>query len=245
MKAPKLPGVPVAGVLHRLGTVCERAAGHVQAPAVVVDDLCTRDRACQNVPSLRPGRASGSSGGAPVWFVAVLAEQVAQAIELAVQSLVLRSYGLNVGASCQLVLQPQLVGKQLLSPVAQRRGAVEVACVERGLLLSLHLGELFCGVDKVSDQLRLRICLRARAGQHAQHPFPNPGMVCAESGQYLGGDALALAEQAEQEVLGADVVVPEGQRLPQRQLQRLLGSRRERDLAPDQALAVADDLLDL
>jgi hypothetical protein len=38
--------------------------------------------------SLRPDRASGGSGGAAVWLDAVLAEQVAQAIELAVQPLV-------------------------------------------------------------------------------------------------------------------------------------------------------------
>lgn len=49
--------------------------------------------ACRNVRSLRPGRASGGSGGAVVWLDAVLAQQVAQAIELAVQSLVFRDDG--------------------------------------------------------------------------------------------------------------------------------------------------------
>ena len=63
--------------------------------------------------------------------------------------------------------------------------------------------------------------------------------------QHLGGDALALADQAEQDVLGADVVVAELQRLAQRQLEHLLGARGERDVAAGRLLALADDLLDL
>ena len=69
--------------------------------------------------------------------------------------------------------------------------------------------------------------------------------VGAELVEDLGGDALALADQAEQDVLGADVVVAELQRLAQRQLQHLLGARRERDVARRGLLALADDLLDL
>ena len=45
-------------------------------------------------------------------------------------------------------------------------------------------------------------------------------------------------------MLGADVGVPELQRLPQRQSQHLLGPRRERDVARGRALATACDLLD-
>ena len=63
--------------------------------------------------------------------------------------------------------------------------------------------------------------------------------------QHLGGDALALADQAEQDVLGADVVVAELQRLAQRELEDLLGARRERDVPAGGLLALADDLLDL
>ena len=46
-------------------------------------------------------------------------------------------------------------------------------------------------------------------------------------------DALVLADQAEQDVLGADVVVTQRERLAQRQLEHLLGARRERDLRPE------------
>jgi len=42
--------------------------------------------------------------------------------------------------------------------------------------------------------------------------------------QHLGGHALALADQAEQDVLGADVVVAELEGLAQRELQHLLGT---------------------
>ena len=49
--------------------------------------------------------------------------------------------------------------------------------------------------------------------------------VGAELHEHLGGDALALTDEAEQDVLGADVVVAELQRLAQRQLEDLLGPR--------------------
>ena len=69
--------------------------------------------------------------------------------------------------------------------------------------------------------------------------------VGAELHQDLGGDALALADQAEQDVLGADVVVAELQRLAQRQLQHLLRPRGEGDVTGRGLLALADDLLHL
>jgi hypothetical protein len=52
--------------------------------------------------------------------------------------------------------------------------------------------------------------------------------VDAEADEDLSGDALALAYDAEQEVLGADVVVAELERLALRELQDLLRSRCER-----------------
>ena len=55
--------------------------------------------------------------------------------------------------------------------------------------------------------------------------------VGAELHEHLGGDALALADEAEEDVLGADVVVAELQRLAQRELEHLLGAGREGDVA--------------
>src|SRR5690606_13593588 len=72
-----------------------------------------------------------------------------------------------------------------------------------------------------------------------------PVEVGAQLDQHLGGHALALADQPQQDVLGADVVVAQLQRLPQRQLQHLLGAGRERDVATGCLLALTDDLLDL
>ena len=69
--------------------------------------------------------------------------------------------------------------------------------------------------------------------------------VGAELLQHLGGHALALADQAEQDVLGPDVGVAELQRLAQGQLEHLLGARGERDVPAGRLLALADDLLDL
>ncbi len=63
--------------------------------------------------------------------------------------------------------------------------------------------------------------------------------------EHLRCDALALADEAEQDVLGADVVVAELKRLAQAQLEDLLRPRREGDVAGGRLLALADDLLNL
>ena len=83
------------------------------------------------------------------------------------------------------------------------------------------------------------------AGQQLDDLLAHPVEVGAELHEHLGGDALALADQAEQDVLGADVVVAELQRLAQRQLEDLLGPRGEGDVTGRRLLALADDLLDL
>ena len=83
------------------------------------------------------------------------------------------------------------------------------------------------------------------AGEQLDDLLADPVEVGAELDQHLGGDALALADQAEQDVLGADVVVAELQRLAQRQLEDLLGAGGEGDVPGRGLLALADDLLDL
>ena len=87
--------------------------------------------------------------------------------------------------------------------------------------------------------------LALEAGEQLDDLLADPVEVGAELLQHLGGDALALADQAEQDVLGADVGVAELQRLAQGQLEHLLGARREGDVAAGRLLALADDLLDL
>ena len=81
----------------------------------------------------------------------------------------------------------------------------------------------------------------AGPGQHPDHLVADLVGVGVEVEQDAGGDALVLAHQAEQDVLGADVVVAERERLAQRQLEHLLGARRERDLAGGDLLARSDD----
>ena len=83
------------------------------------------------------------------------------------------------------------------------------------------------------------------AGEELDDLLADPGQVGAQLHQHLGGDALALADEAEQDVLGADVVVAELQRLAERQLQDLLGAWGEGDVATGRRAALADDLLDL
>ncbi len=59
-----------------------------------------------------------------------------------------------------------------------------------------------------------------------------------------GGDPLALADEAQEQVLRADVVVAEPAGLVDGQLDDPLGARRQADLADDRAVAATDDELD-
>ena len=83
------------------------------------------------------------------------------------------------------------------------------------------------------------------AGEQLDDLLADPGQVGAQADQHLGGDALALADQAEQHVLGADVVVAELQRLAERQLEHLLGPGREGRRAGGRRAGRADRLLHL
>ena len=68
--------------------------------------------------------------------------------------------------------------------------------------------------------------------------------VDAQRLEHARGDAFALAHEAEQKVLRADVVVAEPTRLVDRQLDHALGARRQAHLADDRPIAPADDELD-
>jgi hypothetical protein len=83
------------------------------------------------------------------------------------------------------------------------------------------------------------------AVKQLDHLLAHPVQVRAQLHQDLGRHALTLADQAQQDVLGPDVIVTELQRLTQRQLKYLLGARGERDVPRRRLLALADDLLDL
>jgi hypothetical protein len=83
------------------------------------------------------------------------------------------------------------------------------------------------------------------SGEHPDDFITNLFRICIEVEQDAGGDSLVLADETEQDVLRADVVVPERQGLAQRQLQNLLGARRERDLAGGDLVSLADDARNL
>ena len=91
----------------------------------------------------------------------------------------------------------------------------------------------------------LALAAPAGAGEHADDLVADLLGVGVEVEQDAGGDALVLAHEPEQDVLGADVVVAERERLAQRELEHLLGARRERDLPGGDLLAGADDAHDL
>ena len=85
----------------------------------------------------------------------------------------------------------------------------------------------------------------AGAGEHADDLVADLLGVGVEVEQDPGGDPLVLAHEPEQDVLGADVVVAERERLAERQLENLFCPRRERDLARRHLVTLADDACDL
>ena len=63
--------------------------------------------------------------------------------------------------------------------------------------------------------------------------------------QHLSAYAFAFMNQTEQDMLGADIAVPQLQRLTQRQLQHLPGMRGEGNVAVRRGIPLADHLFDL
>jgi len=81
--------------------------------------------------------------------------------------------------------------------------------------------------------------------QEPDYLLAHPVQVRAQFHQDLGGHALTLTDQTEQDVLGADVVVTELLRLTQGQLEHVLRAGGEWNMPLLLALALADDLHDL
>ena len=86
----------------------------------------------------------------------------------------------------------------------------------------------------------LRSRLREDARGFAAHPF----QVHAKALEHARRDTLALAHEAEQKVLGPDVVMVEPARLVDGKLDHLLGTGRQPDLAEDGAVTAPDDEFD-
>ena len=86
--------------------------------------------------------------------------------------------------------------------------------------------------------------LRRALGEDARRLRAHALQADAERLEDAEGDALALADEAEEQVLRADVAVVEAARLFDGELDDLLGARRQANLAADRLLAAADDELD-
>ena len=85
---------------------------------------------------------------------------------------------------------------------------------------------------------------RGRLRQDADDLVADLVQADAERLEHAGRDPFAFADQAEEQVLGPDVVVAEAASLVDGQLDDALGARRQPDLADDRPVAAADDELD-
>ncbi len=109
----------------------------------------------------------------------------------------------------------------------QHREVAAVRVERRRLGLALGRGRLALGAEQ-----------RGRLNA-------NLGRVDPEVGQHARGDALTLADEAEQQMFRADVVVVELARFFEGQLDHALGARRENHLLLDGLSAAPDDRFDL
>jgi hypothetical protein len=83
-------------------------------------------------------------------------------------------------------------------------------------------------------------CVGAQVVQDPDGDVPGLLVAAGGMGAYADGGVFVLGNEAEQDVLGADVVVPETQGFAQRALEHRLGAVCERDLADGNLLAGAD-----
>jgi hypothetical protein len=116
-------------------------------------------------------------------------------------------------------------------------------------------GAAACRLRQVDAELVERRCLArplrllggrrtARLAEDVDDLVPHLVQVDAQALEHAGGDALALADQAEEEVLGADVVVPQPASFVDGQLDHALRARGQPHLADDGPIASPDDELD-
>ena len=146
---------------------------------------------------------------------------------------VLRAAAEHLDDALDLVLAPDdgvefaLLGEfgQVPAEGAQGRGfhVLLVAVFGGHFLFRLRRGEI--GVEFLEDFVAGAFDIDFQALEHA------------------GGDAFALAQQAEQDVLGADVGMVEALGLLARQREHFLDARRVRDVADHLGLRAAADLL--
>src|SRR5216683_7671843 len=91
---------------------------------------------------------------------------------------------------------------------------------------------------------RLRLCLRARVVEQALDLGPDLFERGAQVLEDMSGDAFALDQQPQQEVLGADIVVAHPACFFEGDLDHLLDARRRDDLLDDDPLIATEDRLD-
>ncbi len=83
------------------------------------------------------------------------------------------------------------------------------------------------------------------AGQQLDDLLANPVQIGAKLHEYLRCDTFAFSDQAQEDVLRADVVMPELQCLAKRQLENLLRPGSKGNVSTRGLLPLTDDLFDL
>ena len=83
------------------------------------------------------------------------------------------------------------------------------------------------------------------ARQQLNDLLANPVQISAKLDEYLRCDTFAFSDEAQENVLGSNVVVPELQCLTKRQLENLLRPGSKGNMSTRGLLPLTDDLFDL
>jgi hypothetical protein len=98
-------------------------------------------------------------------------------------------------------------------------------------------------ITGVLDEWRDSLGIRARLVQHVIHLLAHLVQAHAQTLEHAGRDALTLSHQAQEQVFGANIVVVEAAGFLDGELNDLLGSGGQPDIAGYGALTAPDDEL--
>ena len=122
--------------------------------------------------------------------------------------------------------------------------------IEKDAALERRFQPVLVGEPSVPDTIAILRGLKEKYEVHHGVRITDNALVAdlvevdAQALEHARGDSLALADEAQQQVLGTDVVVAQAPCLVDGQLDDALGARGEADLADDRAIAATDDELD-
>ena len=162
--------------------------------------------------------------------------------------------GSEVVADGQLRIDSERPVRQTGLPVEDAAGEADLQGdqFERDSLVRRDLADpddalqpAFLGLDEPASDPGIHLSIRCRAtGYYANDRVADLVQADVHGFEHASGDTLALADEAEEQMLGADVAMAEPSGLVDRQLDDAFGAWGQPDFATNGSVAPSDDELD-